>query len=330
VNNLVEVVRDIRSSFGYVSGEFKTFALDCGSPEFVKLLQNYDYDYVFNLSALKHVRSEKDPFTMSRMVKVNIINTLNIYASLKESDSLKKYFCVSTDKAANPANFMGASKRLMEKVLFTESSRSQPVSLARFANVAFSDGSLLKSFEMRIEKKQPLVAPIDIERYFINQKESGELCLLSGLLASNNEIIFPKISDAISLVNLAEVAKSYLHMRGFKPLLVDSEDEARSIKINGNNSKEWPCFFFQSDTSGEKSFEEFFTKNEDVDLNRFHSLGVIKQTNFESTSFNEFITEYDKLSEKNDPSKSDFILLLQSFVPEFLHNEKGKNLDDKM
>ena len=189
-NNMVELVRDLRSTVGYGSGEFKTFAVDCGSVEFEALMKNEGpYDYVFNLSALKHVRSEKDPYTLMRMIMVNVFNTIKTLRMAKEMGA-KKYFCVSTDKAANPVNMMGASKRIMEMFLMRES-LTQNISMARFANVAFSDGSLLHGFNQRFAKRQPFSAPNDVRRYFVTPQESGELCLLSGLLGNNSDIFFP-------------------------------------------------------------------------------------------------------------------------------------------
>ena len=190
-NNMVELVRDIRSSDGYINGEFKTFALDAGSYAYDAFIKaDGEYDYVLNLSALKHVRSEKDPYTLMRMVEVNILNTIKTIQQAKDK-GIKKYFCVSTDKAANPVNMMGASKRIMEHFLMRES-KDIDISTARFANVAFSDGSLLHSFNQRIQKKQPIVAPNDIKRYFVTPQESGELCLMSCLLGDTKDIFFPK------------------------------------------------------------------------------------------------------------------------------------------
>ena len=193
-NNMVELVRDLRSTEGYRSGDFKTFAVDCGSVEFEALMASEGpYDYVFNLSALKHVRSESDPYTLMRMIMVNIFNTIKTLR-LANKMGAKKYFCVSTDKAANPVNMMGASKRIMEMFLMRES-LTQKISMARFANVAFSDGSLLHGFNQRFAKKQPFSAPNDVRRYFVTPEESGELCLLSGLLGGNRDIFFPKLSE---------------------------------------------------------------------------------------------------------------------------------------
>ena len=274
-NNMVELVRDIRSTIGYGSGDFKTFALDCGSVEFEALMDNEGpYDYVFNLSALKHVRSEKDPYTLMRMIMVNIFNTIKTLRLAKKSGA-KKYFCVSTDKAANPVNMMGASKRIMEMFLMRES-LAQDISMARFANVAFSDGSLLHGFNQRFTKKQPCSAPNDVRRYFVTPQESGELCLLSGLLGSNRDIFFPKLSEKLHLITFSEIAVRYLRERGYEPYECESEDEARDRAEELIANKQWPCYFFKSDTTGEKDFEEFFTDNENLDMDRFDTVGIIK------------------------------------------------------
>lgn len=329
-NNLVELVRDVRSSFGYIEGDFQTFALDVGSLEYAAFIKSDGkYDYVLNLSALKHVRSEKDPFTLMRMIDVNIFNTDD---SLKQAiaNNSKKYFCVSTDKAANPVNMMGASKRIMEMFLMQ---RSQEISIstARFANVAFSDGSLLHGFNQRLEKKQPLVAPNDVRRYFVTPQESGELCLMSCIFGENRDIFFPKLSEKLDLVSFSEIAVRYLHEKGFEPYICDSEQEARDLMDKLPNVKKWPCLFTPSDTTGEKDFEEFFTDNEVLDMDRFSNLGVIK---------NDLILEKDKLEMFQDKiaafrknkewTKSELATLFQTMIPNFNHLEKGKYLDAKM
>ena len=227
-NNLVELVRDVRSSFGYIEGDFRTFALDIGSWQYDAFIESDgQYDYVLNLSALKHVRSEKDPYTLMRMIEVNILNTLKTIEQSKLK-GVKKYFCVSTDKAANPVNMMGGSKRIMEMFLMRESQYID-ISTARFANVAFSDGSLLHGFNQRLEKKQPIVAPSDVKRYFVVPQESGELCLLSSLLGENRDIFYPKLSEELHLITFAEIAQKYLRSKGFEPYLCESEDEARDL-----------------------------------------------------------------------------------------------------
>ena len=331
-NNMVELVRDLRSTEGYGSGEFKTFAIDCGSLEFEALVNDQGpYDFVFNLSALKHVRSEKDPFTLMRMIIVNVFNTLKTLRMSREMGA-KKYFCVSTDKAANPVNMMGASKRIMEMFLMRES-LTQDISMARFANVAFSDGSLLHGFNQRFLKRQPFSAPNDVRRYFVTQQESGELCLLSGLLGENRDIFFPKLSEKLHLITFSEIATSYLKERGYKPYECQSEKEARDRAEELIAKKCWPCYFFTSDTTGEKDFEEFFTDKEDLDMNRFETVGIIKnQPIFDETKLDEFMVGIDFLREKGTWTKEDIIRLYFGILPEFSHTHKetGKYLDQRM
>ncbi|CAA6812545.1 MAG: UDP-N-acetylglucosamine 4,6-dehydratase (EC [uncultured Sulfurovum sp.] len=334
-NNMVELVRDIRSSLGYIDGEFRTFALDIGSiayDTFIKL--DGKYDYVLNLSALKHVRSEKDPFTLMRMIEVNIENTDKTIAQSIENGS-KKYFCVSTDKAANPVNMMGASKRIMEMFLMRKS-LDIPISTARFANVAFSDGSLLHGFNQRIQKRQPISAPNDIKRYFVTPKESGELCLMSCLLGENRDIFFPKLSEKFHLITFADIAVKYLVKLGYEPYLCKTEDEARDFFMKSSefrikNSKKWPCYFFSSDTTGEKDFEEFFTDKEVLDMKRFENLGVIKNDSiFDNDKLENFTLEITKMKEKREWTKEQIVELFFDMIPDFGHQETGKYLDNKM
>jgi len=329
-NNMVELVRDLRSTIGYSAGEFKTFAIDCGSLEFEALIENEGpYDYVFNLSALKHVRSEKDPYTLMRMIEVNIFNTIKTL-KLARSMGAAKYFCVSTDKAANPVNMMGASKRIMEMFLMRES-LTQEISMARFANVAFSDGSLLHGFNQRFTKRQPFSAPKDVKRYFVTPKESGELCLLSGLLGNNRDIFFPKLSKKLHLITFSEIARSYLNEMGFEAFECSSEEEARDRSKELIAKKLWPCFFFDSDTTGEKDFEEFFTENEDLDMNRFDAIGVIQnKPEYESTTLNEFMNQIKILRQKKSWTKEEILNLYFKLLPEFEHKETGKYLDQRM
>ena len=329
-NNMVELVRDIRSTQGYGNGEFKTFALDCGSVEFEAMLKNEGpYDYIFNLSALKHVRSEKDPFTLMRMVMVNVFNTVRTIRLINETGT-KKYFCVSTDKAANPVNMMGASKRIMEMFLMRES-LTQMISMARFANVAFSDGSLLYGFSQRFQKKQPFSAPIDVRRYFVTSKESGELCLLSGLLGNNRDIFFPKLNEKLHLISFADIAAHYLREHNFEPYECGSEDEARSRADELIAKNRWPCYFFKSDTTGEKDFEEFYTDQEDLDMERFRTVGVIKnEPDFNNSDLEEFIDGIEALRAIGTWAKDDIVDLYFKILPEFAHNETGKYLDERM
>ena len=329
-NNMVELVRDIRSCVGYGSGDFRTFAIDCGSIEFEALVASEGpYDYVFNLSALKHVRSEKDPYTLMRMIMVNIFNTIKILRLTKDMGA-KNYFCVSTDKAANPVNMMGASKRIMEMFLMRES-LAQNISMARFANVAFSDGSLLHGFNQRFIKQQPLSAPNDVRRYFLTPQESGELCLLSGLLGGNRDIFFPKLSEKLHLITFSSIAARFLRERGYEPYKCISEEEARERVEELIDKKKWPCYFFKSDTTGEKDFEEFFTDSEDLNMERFDTVGIIRnQPDFDDAKLDDFIDGIKTLRAKSFWTKDEIIKLFFDLLPEFSHKETGKYLDQRM
>lgn len=329
-NNMVELVRDIRSSYGYIDGDFQTFALDIGSIEYDAFWEaDGQYDYVLNLSALKHVRSEKDPYTLMRMIDVNVFNTDK---TLQQSISkgVKKYFCVSTDKAANPVNMMGASKRIMEMFLMRRSTEIT-ISTARFANVAFSDGSLLHGFNKRIEKRQPIVAPNDIKRYFVIPKESGELCLMSCIFGENRDIFFPKLSEQLHLITFAEIAEKYLREIGYEPHLCQTEKEARELVETLPNEGKWPCLFTSSDTTGEKDFEEFFTDKEVLDMQRFTNLGVIKnELNIEEGKLNLFEEKINGFKSSRAWSKEEIVALFFEMIPNFGHKETGKYLDAKM
>ncbi|WP_219704224.1 UDP-N-acetylglucosamine 4,6-dehydratase [Marinomonas lutimaris] len=329
-NNVVELVRDIRSSFGYINGDFQTFALDIGSVEYDAFIKaDGQYDYVLNLSALKHVRSEKDPFTLMRMIDVNVFNTDKTIQQSIDCGA-KKYFCVSTDKAANPVNMMGASKRIMEMFLMRRSEQIS-ISTARFANVAFSDGSLLHGFNQRIQKQQPIVAPNDIKRYFVTPQESGELCLMSCIFGENRDIFFPKLSEALHLITFADIAVKYLEQRGYEPYLCDNEDEARELaKILPAQGK-WPCLFTSSDTTGEKDFEEFFTDKETLDMARFENLGVIKnEPVYQKELLALFEQEIATYKKEKAWTKEHIVELFHKMIPDFGHKETGKYLDSKM
>lgn len=329
-NNMVELVRDIRSSFGYIKGDFQTFALDIGSVEYDAFIKNDGkYDYVLNLSALKHVRSEKDPYTLMRMIDVNIFNTDK---TLQQSidNGVKKYFCVSTDKAANPVNMMGASKRIMEMFLMRRSLEIN-ISTARFANVAFSDGSLLHGFNQRVQKKQPIVAPNDIKRYFVTPQESGELCLMSCIFGENRDVFFPKLSEELHLISFADIAAKYLLELGYEPYLCQDEDEARMLVQTLPSQGKWPCLFTSSDTTGEKDFEEFFTKKEILDMERFENIGVIKnEAVFDANKLNSFERSIKTFKDNLSWKKDDIVKLFFTMIPDFGHKETGKYLDSKM
>lgn len=329
-NNLVELVRDIRSSFGYIEGDFQTFALDIGSIEYDAFYKSDgQYDYILNLSALKHVRSEKDPFTLMRMIDVNIFNTDKTLQQAIDT-GVKKYFCVSTDKAANPVNMMGASKRIMEMFLMRRS-LDMDISTARFANVAFSDGSLLHGFNQRLEKHQPIVAPNDVRRYFVTPKESGELCLLSCIFGENRDIFFPKLTESLHLISFADIAVRYLSEKGFEPFQCENEEEARRLINVLPKQGKWPCLFSSSDTTGEKDFEEFFTDHEILDLSRFSQIGVIKnEALFDTDKLSYFQDNIDSMKETQVWSKGDLLKLFHHMIPDFGHKETGKYLDSKM
>jgi FlaA1/EpsC-like NDP-sugar epimerase len=329
-NNLVELVRDIRSSFGYIAGDFKTYALDIGSIEYDAFIESDGkYDYVLNLSALKHVRSEKDPFTLMRMIDVNIFNTEKTLQQSIDS-GVKKYFCVSTDKAANPVNMMGASKRIMEMFIMRKS-KDIKISTARFANVAFSDGSLLHGFDQRIKKRQPIVAPNDIKRYFVIPKESGELCLMSCVFGKNRDVFFPKLSENLHLISFADIAIKYLRDLKFEPYLCKNEDEARRLIHTLPEEGKWPCLFKASDTTGEKDFEEFFTDDETLDMSRFENLGVIKNDlTYNNTKLELFAQTVQKMKQQKQWDKKQIVELFHKMIPDFGHKETGKYLDSKM
>ena len=329
-NNMVELVRDIRSSFGYIDGDFQTFALDIGSVEYDAFIKaDGQYDYVLNLSALKHVRSEKDPFTLMRMIDVNVFNTDKTIQQSIDCGA-KKYFCVSTDKAANPVNMMGASKRIMEMFLMRKSEEIA-ISTSRFANVAFSDGSLLHGFNQRIQKQQPIVAPSDIKRYFVTPQESGELCLMSCIFGENRDIFFPKLSEALHLITFADIAVKYLNDRGFEPYLCKTEDEARELVKTLPAQGKWPCLFTESDTTGEKDFEEFFTDSETLDMERFENLGIIKnEAIFKQSLLVEFEEKITQMKTDKAWKKDEIVSLFFKMLPDFGHKETGKYLDGKM
>ena len=329
-NNMVELVRNIRSTMGYCSGDFRTFAIDCGSKEFEAFYKNEGpYDYVLNLSALKHVRSEKDPYTLIRMIDVNIFNTIKTLQLARDSGA-KKYFCVSTDKAANPVNMMGGSKRIMEMFLMRES-LSLNISMARFANVAFSDGSLLHGFNQRFAKRQPISAPNDVKRYFVTPQESGELCLMSCLLGENRDIFFPKLSANLHLITFSEIAKKYLLSLGFEPYECETEDEARDKCAELIKDKKWPCYFFESDTTGEKDFEEFYTDSEELDMDKLSSIGIIKnEPKFDEEKLLFFDQKIKEIKNSSIWSREEIVKLFHEMIPGFGHKETGKFLDQRM
>lgn len=329
-NNLAELVRDIRSSMGYIQGDFRAFALDCGSVEFDAMLAAHGpYDYLLNFSALKHVRSEKDPFTLMRMIRVNVLNTDKIVAKAIEMRA-RKHFCVSTDKASNPVNMMGASKRIMEMFLMRRSGQI-PVSTARFANVAFSDGSLPHSWTIRISKRQPLAAPDDVRRYFVTDTEGAILCLLSTFFGESRDIFFPKLNAKLHLERFSEIARRYLHSLGYEPYECASEEEARAKVDELSARGKWPCYFFQSDTTGEKDTEEFYTEQERVDWKRFADVGVVtNDVGWDAQTLEHFEAQIRRMLETGQWTKLHLVDLFNQTLSRFSHKETFKYLDDRM
>ncbi|CAJ0596406.1 unnamed protein product, partial [Cylicocyclus nassatus] len=274
-NALAELTRDLRSTKGmYVPEDYITYPMDFASPVFKKMFVKYGgFDIVANFSAHKHVRSEKDIYSVEALIQNNVLHAKKLLDLLKKFPP-EEYFCVSTDKAANPVNIMGASKRIMEDVIFSYSEYF-PVKTARFANVAFSNGSLPAGFLARIAKLQPLSAPSDIKRYFVSPEESGQICMLACMLGNNREIFFPKLEEA-QMMTFDKIATELLHEHGYEVLECESDEEAiEKAEQLHNGSKQYPVHFSASNTSGEKGFEEFFTDTENVDMNRLHALGIV-------------------------------------------------------
>lgn len=329
-NNMVELVRDIRSSLGYIDGETAFVPICMGSQAFEAFWKAYaPYDYVFNLAAMKHVRSEKDQFSLMRMIQTNVIYTQKTH-QLAAKAGAKKYFAVSTDKAESPANLMGATKRIME-IYLTQQNEDTAVSTARFANVAFSDGSLLHGFNARFTKRQPLSAPCDIKRYFMTGPEAGILCLFSAFVGNNNEIYFPKLDPNENLITFSQIAERFLEAHGFKPEIVASEEEARQRVNELITQKKWPCYFFASDTTGEKPFEEFFSPCDNVDWLRHKDLGVIKNIDgSDEKDIGVFIQSVKNIEAKDTWDKEELVELIKIFCPTLSHLDTGKFLDGKM
>lgn len=333
-NNLAELVRDIRSSLGYIEGDFRAYCFDALGAEFAAfakqaLTQDKAYDYVLNFSALKHVRSEKDPFTLMRLIDVNIFLTRKLLEFAQQCGA-KKFFCVSTDKAANPVNMMGGSKRIMEMFLLGDDS-STSVSTARFANVAFSDGSLPHAWTQRMLKRQPLSAPNDIRRYFVTGQEGAQLCLFSILQGRDREIYFPKLSPRLHLITFASMAERYLQSIGYEPYVCDTEDEARRRVDELAAKRQWPCYFFATDTTGEKDFEEFYTDSEQVDWERYAEMGVVRNDAVaESGQLQRFAEHIADLRRSQQWTKEDLLQAFGELLPNFAHKETGKSLDNRM
>jgi FlaA1/EpsC-like NDP-sugar epimerase len=331
-NGLTELVRDLRSSVTCnVPDDFITYPVNFSDTVFSKIFRRYaPFDIVANFAAHKHVRSEKDVFSIEAMIRNNVLQARRLLDLLVETPP-SHFFCVSTDKAANPVNIMGASKKLMEEMIMSYSSKI-PVTTARFANVAFSNGSLPLGFLERISKRQPLSCPLGIKRFFVSPAESGEICLAASVLGNSGDIFFPKLDENKDMLSFSQITLSLLDSLGLEADVCRTEDEARQKASSlGNDLTSYPVYFFESDTSGEKPFEEFYTANEILDLDRFTNLGVIKNAPKRDISeIDAIFRRVETLFSSSTVSKSSVVEVLNEYLPDFEHIEKGRHLDQRM
>ncbi len=330
-NSLTELTRDLRStSGGYVPDDYKTYPVNYNDDVFYRMLgKEGPFDIVANFSAHKHVRSEKDHYSITALLENNVIRAEKLMRVLAKNPP-EHFFCVSTDKAANPVNIMGASKKMMEEMIMAYAG-SFPVTTARFANVAFSNGSLLDGFIQRMMKRQPFSVPTDVKRYFVSPDESGQICMMACMLGQTGEIFFPKLEEH-QLTSFKDITEAFVKSIGMEVLPFDSEQAAREYAAKmPEDTKFWPVFYFTSDTSGEKSFEEFFTEGEALDLDTFHSLGVIRNAPRRSTAdVHRMISDLENVLLLPEVKKADIVKVMQKFLPNFHHIETGKSLDQKM
>ncbi len=326
-NSLVEAVRDLRSSSLSIPKEFKTFSIGIGGIEFNALIRDKEsYDCFINFAALKHVRSERDVYSLLRMIDINV-RALRDFLAMAHSVNIGHVFSVSSDKAVNPANLMGATKNLMEKLLWSYSDNIH-VSTARFANVAFSAGSLLEGFENRLKKQQPLAGPKHIKRYFVSHEEAGQFCLLACFLSDNRQIFVPKMTPEKHLLSFQDIAVEFLAHNKFLPKFCLSEAEAISTPAGENG--EWPLYFSESDTMGEKDVEIFSDDESIVDHNNFRGIGTINAVPIERCVLDEFLSKIDLLQTKEPLSLNAFTEAIKKVVPELSHLDRIRNLDQKM
>ena len=326
-NGLTELTRDLRSSnlLDY-NPEYITYPVNLLSDTFDKIFNSESWQVVANFSAHKHVRSEKDKISVEALIKNNVYGAIKLL-NLCEQNPPKYFFSVSTDKAANPVNIMGASKSLMEKLILSKKKNFR-VSTARFANVAFSNGSLLDGFIHRLNKQQPLSCPSDIKRFFVTPEQSGQICLLATFLGDTGNTFFPKLDFHKDQIYFKEIALDFLKKNGFEPELVKSEKEAKEFDFDSNPSK-YPIYFFKTDTSGEKTYEEFYTEKEDYEINKYDALGFIKTPDIE-ISFEDLEADFENVFNNLSSEKSDIVNVIKKYVPDFMHIETGKHLDQKM
>ena len=330
-NGLTELTRDLRSTYGmYVPEEYRTYPLNFADPIFEHIFRSEKgFDIVANFSAHKHVRSEKDKYSVRALLENNVLKARKLLDLLSEFPP-RHFFCVSTDKAANPVNIMGASKKIMEEMIMAYSSRFK-VTTARFANVAFSNGSLLAGFIERLMKHQPLSSPNDVKRYFVSPEESGQICMLACILGQNREIFFPKLGEE-QMMTFSSIADNFLQSLGYTAKYCTSEEEARKFaKDMPEESQVYPVYYFTSDTSGEKSFEEFYIPGDKICMERFKALGVIEEVKaLPMPEINDFFEQLETTLHHPQTEKADIVRIMKKFIPNFEHIEKGKNLDQKM
>lgn len=330
-NALAELTRDLRSTKGtFVPEDYVPYPMDFASPVFEKMFRNRGgFDIVANFSAHKHVRSEKDIYSVEALLQNNVLHAKKLLDLLAEFPP-EEYFCVSTDKAANPVNIMGASKRIMEDVIFSYSDKF-PVKTARFANVAFSNGSLPAGFLSRIAKQQPLSAPLDVKRYFVSPEESGQICMLACMLGANREIFFPKLEEA-QMMTFDAIATALLQEYGYEVLQCSSDEEAiEKAEDLRSGSKKYPVHYSGSNTSGEKAFEEFYTDQEQVDMDRLYSLGIITGKGIPNNEqIDVLFAKLENAFERDTLTKEEVVAIIAEYLPNFEHIEKGKSLDSKM
>ena len=329
-NGLAELTRDLRSTLGmYVPEDYRTYTLNFADPIFERIFrENGGFDIVANFSAHKHVRSEKDKYSVQALIENNDIKARRLLDLLSEIPP-KHFFCVSTDKAANPVNIMGASKRVMEDLIMAYSDRF-PITTARFANVAFSNGSLPLSWLDRLMKHQPLVAPTDVKRYFVSPEESGQICMLACVLGKSGEIFFPKLGED-QMKTFSSICDDFIQEMGYKKHEFATDAEAKEFAATHTDDNTVAVVYSRSDTTGEKSYEEFYVPGECINMERFFSLGVIEDVAKRPLEdIDKLFAQLEDIFHKDDFSKSEIVAVLSDYLPNFEHEEKGKNLDQKM
>lgn len=330
-NGLAELTRDLRSTYGlYVPDEYRTYTLNFADPIFARIFrEEKGFDIVANFSAHKHVRSEKDKYSVQALIENNDIKAKKFMDLLCEFPP-KHFFCVSTDKAANPVNIMGASKRVMEDMVMAYSDRF-PVTTARFANVAFSNGSLPDGWISRLMKRQPIASPTDVKRYFVSPEESGQICMLACILGNSGEVFFPKLGED-QMITFSSFCEKFIETAGYNGHICISDADAKSFAHERKEEdKDYPVVYFESDTTGEKSYEEFYVPGEKINMDRFSALGVIEETRRRNMNeVDSFFKELESIFAKEDFTKAEIVEALKLFLPNFEHEEKGRNLDQKM